>query len=96
MSYFIKTETIKSPYLNEIKIKSKIIKEHKIWVKKLLEKGFYIKSGFLIDKDGSPGAGGLLIIKCNSFEEAEQIIKTDPMIKSNIVSWTLNEWINVI
>jgi len=96
MPYFIKTETIKRHYLSEIDFKIKTIKEHKSWVKKLIDKGFYIKSGFLVDKEQVPGAGGLLIIECESFEEAEKIIKDDPMIKNNMVNWKLNEWINIV
>ena len=96
MPYFVKTETIKKNYLSEIEFKSKIIKEHKIWVKSLINKGFNIKSGFLVNKDQIPGAGGFLIIECDSFEKAEKIIKDDPMIKNNIVYWKLNEWINIV
>ena len=96
MPYFVKTETIKRHYLGENDFKSKTIKEHKQWVKNLIDQGFYIKSGFLVDKDQVPGAGGFLIIECESFEEAEKIIKDDPMIKNNLVNWKLNEWINVI
>ena len=96
MPYFVKTETIKRHYLSEIDFKSKTIKEHKRWVKKLIDQGLYIKSGFLVDKDQVPGAGGLLIIKCDSFAEAEKIIQDDPMIKNNIVNWKLNEWINIV
>ncbi len=49
-----------------------------------------------MDKDKIPGAGGFLIIECDSFEEAEKIIQDDPMIKNNMVNWKLNEWINII
>jgi len=96
MPYFVKTETIKKLYLNEVDFKSKTIKEHKLWVKNLIDQGFNIKSGFLVDKDQVPGAGGFLIIECKSFEEAQKIIQDDPMIKNNIVNWKLNEWINVV
>ena len=96
MPYFVKTETIKRHYLSEIGFKSKTINEHKIWVKNLIDQGFNIKSGFLVDKDQVPGAGGFLMIECDSFEEAEKIIQDDPMIKNNMVNWKLNEWINII
>ena len=96
MAYFIKTETIKKIYLTEIDFKTKTIKEHINWVKKLIDQGFNIKSGFLVDEEKRPGSGGLLILECDSFEEAEKIIKNDPMIKSNIVDWDLNEWINIL
>ena len=96
MPYFVKTEIIKRHYLSKIDLKSKTIKEHKLWVKNLIDQGFYIKSGFLVDKDQLPGAGGFLIIECRSFEEAEKIIRDDPMIKNNMVNWKLNEWINIV
>ena len=96
MPYFVKTEPIKRHYLSKIDFKSKTINEHKLWVKNLIDQGFYIKSGFLVDKDKVPGAGGFLIIESASFEEAEKIIKDDPMIKNNMVNWQLNEWINII
>ena len=96
MPFFVKTETIKRHYLSKIEFKGKIVKEHKLWVKNLLDQGFYIKSGFLVNKDKVPGAGGFLIIECESFEEAEKIIKDDPMIKNNMVDWQLNEWINIL
>ena len=96
MPYFVKTETIKRHYISEIDFKSKTIKEHKLWVKNLIANGYYVKSGFLVDKDQVPGAGGFLIIECESFVEAEKIIKDDPMIKNNVVNWQLNEWINII
>tara|TARA_B100000214_G_C23411624_1_gene376270 strand:+ start:204 stop:494 length:291 start_codon:yes stop_codon:yes gene_type:complete len=96
MPYFVKTETIKRHYLSKSEFKSKTIKKHKLWVKNLINEGFYIKSGFLVDKDQVPGAGGFLIIECESFEEAEKIIKDDPMIRNNLVNWKLNEWINIV
>ena len=42
-----------------------------------------------------PGAGGLLIIETKNFKAALQIIKSDPMIISDIVDWKLNEWIDI-
>ena len=54
-----------------------------------------IKSGFLVDEFKKPGAGGLLFLEVETYEDAIEIIKNDPMIKNNIVEWKLNEWINV-
>ena len=42
-----------------------------------------------------PGAGGLLIIEIETYKDALEIIKNDPMIKNNIVEWQLNEWIDI-
>ena len=95
MPIFIKTELIKKEYLIQNDIKNKIIKEHINWINKLIKKGIDIKSGFLVDEFKKPGAGGLLIIEMNSYEDALEIIKNDPMIKHNIVEWKLDEWIDI-
>ncbi len=95
MPFFVKTEIIKKEYLIKKDLRKKIINEHINWIKKLKKKGVNIKSGFMVDKYQRPGAGGLLIIEMNTFKAALQIIKNDPMIKSNIVEWKLNEWIDI-
>ena len=95
MPIFIKTELIKKEYLIQNDFRNKIINEHINWIKKLIKKGIDIKSGFLVDEFKKPGAGGLLIIEMNTYKDALEIIKNDPMIKNNIVEWTLNEWIDI-
>ena len=95
MPIFIKTELIKKEYLIQNDFKNKIINEHINWIKKLIKKGIDIKSGFLVDEFKKPGAGGLLIIEMNTYKDALEIIKNDPMIKNNIVEWKLNEWIDI-
>ena len=95
MPIFIKTEIIKKEYLIQNDIRNRIINEHIKWIKKLSKKGIDIKSGFLVDEFKKPGAGGLLIIEINSYKDALEIIKNDPMIKNNIVEWKLNEWIDI-
>jgi len=96
MPIFIKTETFKKDFRPDNLIKRNIIHDHINWVKKLKNKGVNIKSGFLTDSLERPGGGGLLIIECNSFREAEDILKSDPMIKNGIVDWRINQWIDVI
>ena len=95
MPTFIKTELIKKEYLIQDDIRNKIIKEHINWIKKLKKKGIDIKSGFLVNELKKSGAGGLLMIKMNTYKDALKIIKNDPMIKNNIVEWKLNEWIDI-
>ena len=95
MPIFIKTELIKKEYLIQKKIRTKIINEHIDWVKKLNKKGIDIKSGFLVDEFKHSGDGGLLIIEMDTYKDALEIIKNDPMIKNNIVEWKLNEWIDI-
>ena len=95
MPIFIKTEVIKREYLIQNELRNKIINEHIHWIKNLNKKGIDIKSGFLVNESKKPGAGGLLIIEINSYKEALEIIKNDPMIKNNIVKWKLSEWIDI-
>ena len=96
MAIFIKTEIIKKNYLKKINLRKETIKNHIKWVKELKRKGLNIESGFLIDKMKKAGGGGLLIIECESYADAEKIIKDDPMIKNKFVDWKLHEWIDVI
>ena len=94
MPFFVKTEIIKKEYLNNNDLKRKIISEHINWIKKLKKEGINIKSGFLVDGLKRPGAGGLLILEINNYENALKIIKNDPMIKNDLVEWEINEWVD--
>ena len=95
MPLFVKTEFIKKQYLSNFDLRNKIIQEHISWVKELKNKGLNISSGFLIDYLKKPGGGGLLMIECESYLEAEKIINSDPMVTNNIVDWKLHEWIDI-
>ena len=94
MPFFVKTEIIKKEYLINNDLKRKIINEHIDWIKKLKKDGINIKSGFLVDELNRPGDGGLLILEMNNYRNALKIIKSDPMIKYNLVEWKLNEWVD--
>ncbi len=95
MPIFIKTEIIKKEYLIQKDIRKKVINEHIQWVENLKRKGINIKSGFLVNELKQPGDGGLLIIDIETYQDALEIMKKDPMIKNNIVEWKLNEWIDI-
>ena len=95
MPIFVKTEIIKKEFISQNKFKKKFVDKHILWIKELKKAGVNIKSGFLVNEIKEPGAGGLLIIEVNTYEEALKIIKEDPMIKNKIVDWKLNEWIDI-
>tara|TARA_Y100000992_G_scaffold120832_1_gene79176 strand:+ start:156 stop:449 length:294 start_codon:yes stop_codon:yes gene_type:complete len=95
MPIFIKTEIIKKEYLIQKDIRKKVINEHIQWIGNLKRKGINIKSGFLVNELKQPGDGGLLILDIETYQDALEIIKQDPMIKNNIVEWKLNEWIDI-
>ncbi len=97
MPWFIKTEVFSSETLTLSPKKRKLyINMHKEWVLKLKNNGINISSGFLVNSEGIPGGGGLLILQADSFQSAKAIIETDPMILAGLVSWELQEWIPVI
>ena len=95
MPIFIKTETIKKEYISNQIFRKKIINEHKKWLKRLIEAGINIKSGFLVDEFKHPGGGGLLMLEMKTYKDALEIIQDDPMIRNNVVEWKLNEWIDI-
>ena len=95
MPIFIKTEIIKKEYLIQKDIRKKVINQHIQWIENLKRKGINIKSGFLVNELKQPGDGGLLILDIETYQDALEIIKQDPMIKNNIVEWKLNEWIDI-
>ena len=64
-------------------------------VKDIASSGHYIHSGYLIDEKKMPGGGGLLILEAKDFLSAKKIVKNDPMIKYELVSWDLQEWISI-
>ena len=96
MSWFIKRERFKSSTNNLPYEKRKYyINKHKKWVKSLINSGIKVSSGYLVDNKNQPGGGGILILKADSFEMAEDLIKQDPIILAELVDWTIQEWIPV-
>ena len=95
MPIFVKTEIIKKEFITDNKLKKKFIDKHILWVKELKKAGVHVKSGFLVNEIKEPGAGGLLTLEVNTYQEALNIVKEDPMIKNKIVDWQLNEWIDI-
>ena len=96
MSWYIKTErfTAKTTQLSPEK-RQIYLDQHKSWVTQLNDSGVIVCSGYLADKNHSPGGGGLLIIEAESYTIAKSIIEEDPMIVSGLVTWNLQEWIPI-
>ncbi len=96
MPWFIKTEEFTQQSLDLMPAqRHSYISKHRKWVISLKSSGHKVASGYLADENHSPGGGGLLVIQANTFEEAEIIVKEDPMITANLVNWKLQEWIPV-
>ena len=60
------------------------------------EQGWVISSGFLVDGEGKPGGGGLLLLQASDYAAALALIQQDPMLLSGGVEWELQEWISSV
>ena len=72
------------------------IAEHHSWVKRLRSEGVAISSGYLVDGEGTPGGGGLLLLQAADYSSAEALILKDPMVRSGQVDWQLNQWVAAV
>ena len=89
MAWFIKTETFTVPYEQMIPH----LAAHRLWVKQCKQRGETMSSGYLVDGQGRPGGGGLLLLQASDHGAAEALVRQDPMVKSGLVNWTLQGWI---
>ena len=91
MPWFIKTETFRRPY-SEMRPH---LAAHRAWVEELRQLGVVISSGYLVDGEGKPGGGGLLLLQAADYASAEALIQNDPMLRSGGVDWQLGQWMPV-
>ena len=97
MPFFIKTEKFTTEAMClALQDRKEYLAEHKDWVVKLKKSGINISSGYLIDDKRQPGGGGILILESESFDQAKFLILQDPMIRNNLVTWEINEWVSVV
>ncbi|QNI53054.1 YCII-like domain protein [Synechococcus sp. BIOS-E4-1] len=96
MPWFIKTETFtQETAALPIEQKRPHLEAHRRWVMSQCDCGRRIHSGYLVDGEKRPGGGGLLIFEACSFEDACRWVQADPMIQSGLVTWQLQEWIQI-
>ena len=88
MPWFVKTERFLRPYV-EMKPH---LEAHRRRVEQLRGQGQKLSSGYLVDGEGQPGGGGLLLLQAGDYSEAEALIQQDPMVLSGGVEWTLQQW----
>jgi len=65
-------------------------------VAELRAAGVVISSGYLVDGQGQPGGGGLLVLQAADHAAAERLIRRDPMVCSGGVAWRLERWVPVV
>lgn len=70
----------------------KSLPDHLDYQVSLEERGIMFAAGPLFDQDGAPPRAGLIIIRANSFAEADEIAKADPMHARGLRSYTLDKW----
>ena len=92
MPWFIKQETFQQPHAQL----RPHLAAHRAWVAGLRQRGVRISSGYLVDGQGQPGGGGLLLLEAEDYARAEALIRDDPMLRSGGVDWTLHQWIGAV
>lgn len=92
MPWFIKQETFLRPY----SAMQPHLAAHRAWVTQLRAAGVVISSGYLVDGQGQPGGGGLLVLQAADHAAAERLIRRDPMVCSGGVAWRLERWVPVV
>lgn len=70
----------------------KVLPEHLEYQVALEERGIMFAAGPLFDQDGAPPRAGLIIIRAESFAEADEIAKADPMHARGLRTYTLDKW----
>ena len=92
MPWFIKRETIRGE-ANGVRTQ---LEAHRAWVMDLRARGVRISSGYLVDGEGKPGGGGLLLLEATDHASAEALILEDPMVSSGCVDWSLHRWVSAV
>lgn len=92
MAWFVKTETFRRPR-EEVEPHRL---EHLAWVKRLQAEGRSISSGYLVDAEGRPGGGGLLVLEATDHAHALELVRQDPLIVNGCVDWQLQGWIAAV
>ena len=70
----------------------KILKEHLKYFAKCSEEGKVLIAGPHALEDGYFGGGGVMVLKTDSKEDAENLMADDPFVKENIVDYTIYEF----
>lgn len=71
-----------------------VVPAHLAWLGQLEREGHRPRSGYWADRQGrsGDGAGGMLLFWADDWSQAEQLVRSDPLIVGGCVRWTLHEW----
>ena len=92
MPWFAKTERFKVP----LEVRRPHLEAHRRWVAALRQGGTAIVSGYLVNEQGHPGGGGLLLFEAIDHPSAEALVQQDPLIAAGCVDWQLQGWVLVV
>lgn len=63
------------------------VDKHIDYVKSLVGNGHQAKTGYWAEL-----GGGMMIFQANSLDEAESIVKNDPLVQNHCVEFELHQW----
>ncbi|MGG6297179.1 YciI family protein [Leptolyngbya sp. AN02str] len=83
MPWFVKIEKglVDKPTFDQF------VPAHLAFVRELQAKGHQAKTGYWAER-----GGGMMMFHAESLEEAQLIVKQDPLIQNGCVSYELHEW----
>lgn len=84
--YVCVTRPVRSPEI------AKRLSEHLAHQIELEKKGILFAAGPLYSRDSPIPEAGMFVVRANSFEEAEEIVKQDPLHKAGLRQYTLQKW----
>jgi uncharacterized protein len=71
-----------------------VVPEHLAWLEALQQAGHRPISGYWADRKGrnGDGAGGMLLFWAESWQQAQELVRRDPLVAQGCVRWTLHQW----
>jgi uncharacterized protein YciI len=84
--YLVVTRPVRSPEI------ARRLHEHLAHQVDLERRGIMFAAGPLYDRDSNVPHSGMFVLRASSFEEAEAIAKSDPLIAAGLRTFTLQKW----
>jgi uncharacterized protein YciI len=85
--YLVVTRPVRSPQITDQKLNEHL--EHQIMLEK---KGIMFAGGPLYSRESDKPEAGMFVLRAKSFEEADAIVKEDPLHKAGLRTYTLQRW----
>lgn len=71
-----------------------VIPAHLRWLGQLEAAGHQPSSGYWAERKGlnGDGAGGMLLFKAEDWLQADDLVRSDPLVLQGCVRWSLHQW----